>query len=120
MLVCKQLRGDQDKRHNELLEAVQCTTSPDNLQRLSTPLLLQFLQEKRCHMAAQQVNRLQLNGYALAGVVDGLGWRTSTTGHFMLAQWLTYNNTKSYADACDEIVLLVGAVAEMRATPTNQ
>ena len=72
-------------------------------------------------MAAQQVNRLRLNGYALAAVVDGLNWRTSTTGHFMLAQWLTYaNTTKSYADACDEIVVLIGAVAEMRATPTNE
>ena len=67
-------------------------------------------------MAAVQVERLRLNGYALGAVVDGLGWRTSPLGHLLLAQWLCHHNEGSkYFNAVDEVSLLLGAVAEKRA-----
>ena len=66
-------------------------------------------------MAAVQVERLRLNGYALGAVVDGLGWRTSPAGHFLLAQWLCNNyDGSNYGKAIDEVALLLGAVAEKR------
>ena len=79
------MEGRQDERHAELLAAIGKADQPDRLQQLNRDDLAAFLQQKRCMAAAAQVQRLNLNGFALASVVDGLGWNRSPTGDFLLA-----------------------------------
>ena len=82
------MEGRQDERHAELLAAIGKADQPDRLQQLNRDDLAAFLQQKRCMAAAAQVQRLNLNGFALASVVDGLGWNRSPSGDFLLARWL--------------------------------
>ena len=97
------------------MAAVTSTSTgvPDSLQALDHTQLIAFLQSAGCVMALQQVKRLRIDGFALAAVVDGLGFRTTTSGDFLLGQWLA-NQVGAYIDAVDECTILLGAVAKCR------
>ena len=109
------MEGRQDERHAELLAAIGKADQPDRLQQLNRDDLAAFLQQKRCMAAAAQVQRLNLNGFALASVVDGLGWNRSPTGDFLLARWLAERLSPCPGlGAMDEVTLLHGACAQLR------
>ncbi len=113
---CLQLEQRQDQRHAELLACVSSADArgPDKLQQLDHTDLAAFLQHHRCLAAAAQVRRLHLNGFALAAVVDGLGWATAANGDFLLAKWLAQGLPGD--GVVDEMTLLHGACAQLRAT----
>ena len=115
------MREDQERRHAELLQQLGATNSPDPLQQLDHDGLVVFLQQNRCTCALAQVQRLRLNGYALASVVDGLGWDCSPSGDFLLAKWLAEKLTAATAmGVIDEMTVLHGACAALRAGQSSR
>ena len=110
------MRQDTERRHNEILNAINMTEgSADKLHGLDVKAVVEFLGRAECKYAAAQAQRLRLDGYALASVVDGLGWRLANNGDFLLAQWLA-NCIGSVAIATDEMSRLLGAVEKWRSS----